>query len=366
MLRTRPFPTKGYQIKKIDITFISTYFLWFQSGQTVSRIIKELDEPQYTFKDIFQVERPQIDLTFENIIAYTNTVFVIRAKDRIRLSPRRSVGNAQAAFTPTSPCKLNVPAFLGEDGDSTHRKRMCLKGQMCYIPETDKILFLCSPSVGCLEDLNERGLYLSDIPIHDSTRDLVLLSEQFRAEYELTQKLEVMNDKLQQTYRELEIEKQLTDKLVYSILPPSVRITIITARKRSLGNVIFLHLSVILFSEGRVPGQVNPPGRYTPQAGTPSFLAGPPPGQVHPPGRYTPSLTGTPPRAGTSPAGTLPWEGLPPWAGTPTGRYIPPGRYAGEQCMLGNMGNKRVVRNLLECILVGFTIPEVCVKSVSQ
>ena len=99
---------------------------------------------------------------------------------------------------------------------------MCLKGQMCYIPETDKILFLCSPSVGCLEDLNEGGLYLSDIPIHDSTRDLVLLSEQFRAEYELTQKLEVMNDKLQQTYRELEIEKQLTDKLVYSILPPSV------------------------------------------------------------------------------------------------------------------------------------------------
>ena len=27
----------------------------FQAGQTVSRIIKELDEPQYTFKDIFQV-----------------------------------------------------------------------------------------------------------------------------------------------------------------------------------------------------------------------------------------------------------------------------------------------------------------------
>ena len=50
---------------------------------------------------------------------------------------------------------------------------MCLKGQMFYVPETDKICFLCSPSVGCLEDLNERGLYLSDIPVHDSTRDLV-------------------------------------------------------------------------------------------------------------------------------------------------------------------------------------------------
>ena len=31
-----------------------------------------------------------------------------------------------------------------------------------------------------------------------------------------------MTDRLQQTYRELEVEKQLTDKLLYSILPPSM------------------------------------------------------------------------------------------------------------------------------------------------
>ena len=194
-----------------------------QAGSSVSRVIKELDDPSYTFRDIFQVVRPHIDMTFENITAHTNTVFVIRARDRIRLSPRRSVGNAQAAYQ-SYGFKLNIPTSSGmcEDNDITHRKRMCLKGQMLYVPEHDKIVFLCSPSVGNLEDLVERGLYLSDIPLHDSTRDLVLLSEQFRAEYELTQKLEVMNDKLQQTYRELEIEKQLTDKLVYSILPAIV------------------------------------------------------------------------------------------------------------------------------------------------
>ena len=46
--------------------------------------------------------------------------------------------------------------------------------------------------------------------------------------------------------------------------------------KEVWGKVIFLHLSVILFTRGGgVSGQV-PPGRYTP-------------GQVHPPGRYSPS-----------------------------------------------------------------------------
>ena len=37
---------------------------------------------------------------------------------------------------------------------------MRLKGQMIYVPETDLVLFLCSPSVLNLDDLNRRGLYL--------------------------------------------------------------------------------------------------------------------------------------------------------------------------------------------------------------
>ncbi|GIY36880.1 guanylate cyclase soluble subunit beta-1 [Caerostris extrusa] len=88
---------------------------------------------------------------------------------------------------------------------------MRLKGQMLHIPETDSMLFLCSPSVLNLDDLNKRDLYLSDIPLHDATRDLVLLSEHFVAEYKLTKNLEILTDKLQNTYRELEDEKKKTD-----------------------------------------------------------------------------------------------------------------------------------------------------------
>ena len=46
--------------------------------------------------------------------------------------------------------------------------------------------------------------------------------------------------------------------------------------------------------------------------------------------------------AGTPRAVTPPWESTPPPAGMPPL----------EQCMLGDMGNKRAVRILLECILV--------------
>ena len=77
-----------------------------------------------------------------------------------------------------------------------------------------------------------------------------------------------------------------------------------------------------------------------PQAGTPSLAGTPssrytswqvPPGQVHTPGRYTHQQVH--PLAGTH---------TPPRAGTPLR----------ELCMLGDTGNKRAVRILLECILV--------------
>lgn len=40
------------------------------------------------------------------------------------------------------------------------------------------------------------------------------MSEQFEADYKLTRNLELLTDKLQQTYRELEGEKEKTDRWV--------------------------------------------------------------------------------------------------------------------------------------------------------
>ena len=124
-----------------------------------------------------------------------------------------------------------------------------------------------------------------------------------------------------------------------------------TARKRSLRRLCFYTcLSVILFTRGGVPGQVHPLGkytsisRYTPQEGTPPSQ-GTPLRQVHLPGQVLPWAGTSPGQVHPTPGQVHPhpWTGtIPPWAGTPTT----------EQCMLGDTGNKRAVRILLECILV--------------
>lgn len=59
---------------------------------------------------------------------------------------------------------------------------MELKGQMVLCPESDSLLFVGSPLLDGLAALTSRGLYLSDIPIHDATRDVILVGEQSRAQ----------------------------------------------------------------------------------------------------------------------------------------------------------------------------------------
>ena len=84
---------------------------------------------------------------------------------------------------------------------------------------------------------------------------------------------------------------------LFHFLPPSNEVW---------GKVIFLHLSVILFTGGGGDLGRYPPGRYTPWAGTASW-------QIHPLGQVHPHR---------------------------------------EQYMLGDTDNKREVRILLKCILV--------------
>lgn len=171
-----------------------------QTGFSLVRVMPLVANDNCKINDVFEMVRPHMKFDFHHILSHINTVYVLRTKEGI----------------------LQTADENSNKFDNQETSRMRLKGQMVFVPESDCLLFMCSPSVNSLDDLSRRGLFLSDIPLHDSTRDLVLLSEKFDEEYRLTQKLEFLNDKLQTMHRELEVEKQKTDKLMYSILPASV------------------------------------------------------------------------------------------------------------------------------------------------
>ena len=58
-------------------------------------------------------------------------------------------------------------------------------GGMIYDDDTDTIIFVGSPRLESLNEMIDRKLFLSDIPLFDVTRELVLLNQQRMAEIEI-------------------------------------------------------------------------------------------------------------------------------------------------------------------------------------
>ena len=176
-----------------------------QLGSTLKRILKDYQNTKNAeITSFFQLSRPQINFEFESINSRINNAFVLTSLNNV-VKPTPSI------------------IHLKSSNDTTPRRtNLRLKGQMIYLDEPDAMLFLCSPSVSNIEDMRNKGLCLNDIPIHDATRDLVLLSENFQKELELTQQLGIVSDHLQKIFTELEEEMNLYDRLLFAVLPTTV------------------------------------------------------------------------------------------------------------------------------------------------
>lgn len=84
------------------------------------------------------------------------------------------------------------------------------------------MLYLCSPLLRTLHELEERHMHISDIAPHDVTRDLILLNQQRLAEMELSNQLERKKEELRILSKHLEEEKKKTEALLYAMLPKHV------------------------------------------------------------------------------------------------------------------------------------------------
>ncbi len=76
--------------------------------------------------------------------------------------------------------KLKIKSIEGQH--STQFEDMELRGSFLYIKESDCLLFIGSPIINKFEEMISRSLYIADIPIHDSTRDIILVGEQTKAQ----------------------------------------------------------------------------------------------------------------------------------------------------------------------------------------
>ena len=219
-----------------------------QCGSSVSKYIeqsynetmggskkKKKGKIKYQFTEAFRLIRPKMDLTFQNILHHINTVFVASSKHRIELTKENTTSNIATGMVNEanrkSKSKLSVySTFLSAASicapsivaNTPKLSELRLKGQMIYLHKTDCILFLCSPRVGSLEELRRRGLYLSDFPLHDSTREVILTKKEHQQDRQLVKRIEDSNNGLKILQSKLVHNKKITDELLHELLPPKV------------------------------------------------------------------------------------------------------------------------------------------------
>ncbi|XP_043799954.1 head-specific guanylate cyclase [Apis laboriosa] len=140
----------------------------------------------------FTFTRPcGITLTFHEILKRANTLFVLT---------------------------LQRP----QDVDKYPAEGLEMKGQMVHCPESDSILFVSSPFLNGLEGLTGRGLFISDIPLHDATRDVILVGEQARAQDGLRRRMDKLKSSIEEANLAVSAEREKNVSLLHLIFPPDI------------------------------------------------------------------------------------------------------------------------------------------------
>ncbi|KAH8026868.1 hypothetical protein HPB51_026203 [Rhipicephalus microplus] len=154
-----------------------------------------------TLPALFTFVQPQVEMRFDHVVANINLPFLLQVRDDAIKHERY--------------------------------KGMEIKGQMVHCPESRALLFLGSPVVdGGLSAMLRRGLYISDVPVHDATRDILLVEEQSRAQDGLKRRMDKIRASIQEANLAVEEERQKNVDLLHLIFPPRV------ARKLWLGESV--------------------------------------------------------------------------------------------------------------------------------
>ncbi|XP_051799315.1 guanylate cyclase soluble subunit beta-2 [Acanthochromis polyacanthus] len=179
-----------------------------QTGVNIQKFVPGLKAPGAKLDQFFSILHPQVTLTIESIRKFINSQFVLKS--------------------------------------SSDRQTLKLRGQMLWMESLGCMLYLCSPKLRSLQELQDVGLHLADLAQHDVTRDLVLLNQQRLAEMELTNQLERKKEELRILSQHLEAEKQKTETLLYAMLPRHIANQLKDGKRVEAGE---FEVCTILFSD---------------------------------------------------------------------------------------------------------------------
>lgn len=200
-LLQRPISNDAKDLKMTNSSFCKAFPWHFimdenldlvQIGNAFSKLFKNYMTSRAA-THYFKFRRPVgLSLKFSEIIKRTNTPFLI--------SLRAPVGR---------------PDFIA--------KGLEIKGQMVYCKgEKNTLMFVGSPFLDGLEGLTCNGLFISDIPIYDATREVILVGEQARAQDGLKKRMDKLKKEVEEGHEAVSKERKKNVSLLQLIFPDEI------------------------------------------------------------------------------------------------------------------------------------------------
>ncbi|KAL8566650.1 hypothetical protein ACOMHN_055587 [Nucella lapillus] len=157
-----------------------------QCGESLRELVPEPITNDTVLTDLGSITLPIISPTFRFIREFINSVFFIRVRT----------------------------------GD--YKSPVVLKGQFMWLPTCKCLLYMGSPHLLSWNDFKEMHVRMSDIPLYDCTRELVLLNQQRIAEIDVAKRLDETTIEFKRMSKALEAEKQKTEELLHEMMPRKV------------------------------------------------------------------------------------------------------------------------------------------------
>ncbi|CAD6241131.1 GSCOCG00009155001-RA-CDS [Cotesia congregata] len=222
----KAFPWHFVVDRKLEIVQLGVGFMRI-FGHNLNRLGREIST-------YFVFTRPRgVTLTFHEILKRANTPFVLA----LQKPPGADKFPAEVKKK-----KSHVIIFY------FWTQGLELKGQMVFCSESESILFVSSPFLNGLDGLTGRGLFISDIPLHDATRDVILVGEQARAQtyylgnififnittfyryfflfvlYQdgLRRRMDKLKSSIEEANRAVDAEREKNVSLLHLIFPPDI------------------------------------------------------------------------------------------------------------------------------------------------
>nr|XP_019948238.1 PREDICTED: soluble guanylate cyclase 88E-like [Paralichthys olivaceus] len=170
----------------------------FRRDMTMYRIGDGLKE---VFSDLqgkkvdeeFALVRPMLEFSWDNIYTHLNNVFELMSKAVVE-----------------SKQKVNIPKLNKEEPEEKEESEKAKREEERLLIET-------------VEDMIKMGVYVNDLNLHDSSRELILAGTQQSAELQLALDQEQQKyAQLQEIIKKLDEEKKRGDSLLYAMIPKAV------------------------------------------------------------------------------------------------------------------------------------------------